>query len=54
MAETKTRICYILPFYEEGTDTHLFYNYELIKKLAARSEDIYLIIEKSPKLSLAL
>ena len=52
MAETKTRICYILPFYEEGTDTHLFYNYELIKKLAARSEDIYLIIEKSPKLSL--
>lgn len=46
----KVKIAYILPFYEEGTDTHLFYNYELIK-MAARLEDIdiNLIIEKCPK-----
>ncbi len=44
------KIVYILPFYEEGTDTHLFYNYELIKA-AADWLDIFVIIEKCPKLS---
>jgi len=49
----KIKVCYILPFYEEGTDTHLFYNYELIKKVAARKEaDLFIIVEKCPKLSL--
>lgn len=52
MAEAKIKIAYILPLYEEGTDTHFFYNYLLIKTLAARSVDISLIIEKCPKLSL--
>ncbi|KKT40198.1 MAG: LPS glycosyltransferase [Parcubacteria group bacterium GW2011_GWA2_44_13] len=53
MENKKIKICYILPFYEEGTDTHLFYNYELIKKVAARKEaDLFIIIEKCPKLSL--
>ena len=41
----KMKVCYILPFYDEGTDTHLFYNYELIKK-AARLVDIFVVIEK--------
>lgn len=57
---SKIKICYILPFYDEGTDTHLFYNYELIKKLAALSAeaplsgtkagrlvDIFVIVEKT-------
>ena len=49
----KIKVCYILPFYKEGTDTHLFYNYELIKKVAARKEaDLFIIVEKCPKLSL--
>src|SRR3989344_8176548 len=53
MENKKIKICYILPFYEEGTDTHLFYNYELIKKVAARKEaDLFIIVEKCPKLSL--
>ncbi len=52
MENNKIKICYILPFYEEGTDTHLFYNYELIKKLASRNEiELSIIIEKCPKLS---
>lgn len=31
--ENKAKVCYILPFYEEGTDTHLFYNYLLIEEV---------------------
>lgn len=37
MGDAKQKLVYILPFYDEGTDTHLFYNYKLIgevKKLA--------------------
>src|SRR3989344_940109 len=41
------KIVYILPIYEEGTDTHLFYNYELIRA-AARKLDVFVVIEKCP------
>ena len=54
MAYKKIKVCYILPFYEEGTDTHLFYNYELIKNIAARKEfDIFVIVEKTNATNLA-
>lgn len=42
----KTKVCYILPLYEEGTDTHFFYNYELLR-LVADELDVFVIIEKS-------
>ncbi len=49
MAE-RIKVCYILPFYEEGTDTHLFYNYLLIRRLKERGDvDISVIIEKDQK-----
>ena len=46
------KIVYILPVYEEGTDTHLFYNYELIRA-AARKLDIFVVIEKCATSSVA-
>lgn len=46
MAE-RIKVCYILPFYEEGTDTHLFYNYLLIRELKKRGDvELRLIVEK--------
>ncbi|MEK7502856.1 MAG: glycosyltransferase [Patescibacteria group bacterium] len=42
----KVKVCYILPFFDEKTDTHLFYNYELIKE-SAKNLDIFLIIERA-------
>lgn len=42
----RTKLCYILPFYDPNTETHYFHLYELIEKLGERS-DIFLIIEKS-------
>ena len=50
MKNTTIKVCYILPFYEEGTDTHLFYNYLLIRRLKERSDiDIFVIVEKEQK-----
>ncbi|OGF80703.1 hypothetical protein A2930_01895 [Candidatus Giovannonibacteria bacterium RIFCSPLOWO2_01_FULL_45_34] len=44
---TKSKVCYVLPLYEEGTDTHFFYNYLMIKRLAAGNElDLFVIVEK--------
>ncbi|MDO8522658.1 MAG: glycosyltransferase, partial [bacterium] len=43
----KPKVCYILPLYEEGTDTHFFYNYLLIKEVAKR-QDIFVVVEKCP------
>ena len=42
----KSKVCYILPVYEEGTDTHFFYNYELLRAVAGKL-DVFVIIEKS-------
>lgn len=44
------RVVYILPFYDENTDTHLYYNYELIRYAAAKL-DIFVVIEKAPSTS---
>ena len=41
----KPKIIYILPFYDEKTDTHYYYNYELIRA-AALDIDIFTVIEK--------
>ena len=44
------KVCYILPFYEEGTDTHFFYNYMLIRRLKERGNtDILVIVEKEQR-----
>ncbi len=40
------RVVYILPFYDEKTDTHLYYNYELIRDASGRM-DIFVVIEKA-------
>ena len=48
MSNSKPKIAYILPFYEEGTDTHLFYNYLLIKE-ASKKLDISVVVEKEQK-----
>ena len=46
----KPKVVYILPFYDEGTDTHLFYNYLLIRQLAERSDiDISVVVERDQK-----
>lgn len=41
----KEKICYILPFFDEGTDTHYYHLYDFIEK-AALELDIFLIIER--------
>ncbi len=46
MKDKKTKVCYILPFFDEKTDTHLFYNYELIKE-SAKNLNIFLILERA-------
>ena len=39
-----------MPFYEEGTDTYLFYNYLLIRRLKERGDiDVLVIVEKEQK-----
>ncbi|OGF82751.1 hypothetical protein A3B18_01470 [Candidatus Giovannonibacteria bacterium RIFCSPLOWO2_01_FULL_46_13] len=40
------RVVYILPSYDENTDTHLYYNYELIRYAAVKLE-IFVIVEKA-------
>ena len=42
----KPKVVYILPFFDEDTDTHLFYNYELIKEVS-KVLDIFVIIERA-------
>ncbi|MDP2669383.1 MAG: glycosyltransferase family 4 protein [bacterium] len=44
----KPKVCYVLPLYEEGTDTHFFYNYLLIREVA-KQLDVFVLIEKCPK-----
>jgi len=41
-----SKVVYILPQYDEWTDTHFYYNYELINNLAGRL-DIFVVIEKA-------
>ncbi|HBT81656.1 hypothetical protein A2757_00700 [Candidatus Giovannonibacteria bacterium RIFCSPHIGHO2_01_FULL_48_47] len=41
-----SKVVYILPLYDENTDTHLYYNYELIRYAAAQT-DIFVVIEKA-------
>jgi len=40
------KICYILPEYNENTDSHFFHLYEFLEKLS-RKVDIFLLVEKS-------
>lgn len=40
------KVVYILPYYDENTDTHLFYNYELIRYAAVKL-DIFVVVEKA-------
>ena len=40
------KVAYILPSYDEDTDTHLYYNYELIRYAAVKM-DIFVVIEKA-------
>ena len=41
----KEKICYILPFFDQHTDTHYYHLYDFIEK-AALELDIFLIIER--------
>jgi glycosyltransferase involved in cell wall biosynthesis len=41
----KEKLCYILPFFDQNTDTHYFHLYDFIEK-AALELDIFLIIER--------
>lgn len=43
----KEKVCYILPFFDPGTDTHYYHLYDFIEH-AARELDIFLIIERKP------
>lgn len=43
----KEKVCYILPFFDPGTDTHYYHLYDFIEQ-AARELDIFLIIERRP------
>ncbi|OGF51407.1 hypothetical protein A3H04_02690 [Candidatus Giovannonibacteria bacterium RIFCSPLOWO2_12_FULL_43_11c] len=40
------KVAYILPLYDEDTDTHLYYNYELIRYASVKL-DIFVVIEKA-------
>ncbi|OGF69618.1 hypothetical protein A3H65_03980 [Candidatus Giovannonibacteria bacterium RIFCSPLOWO2_02_FULL_45_14] len=40
------KVAYILPLYDENTDTHLYYNYELVRYAAVKL-DIFVVIEKA-------
>ena len=46
MYSGQTKIAYVLPEYNERTDTHLYYNYELIKD-ASYKLDIFVVAEKA-------
>jgi len=41
-----TKLCYILPEYNEDTDSHFFHLYEFLKKISEKM-DIFLVVEKS-------
>lgn len=41
------KIVYILPFYDERTDTHLFYNYKLIQEARRRGMEILVLSAKT-------
>lgn len=41
-----TKICYILPEYNQKTDSHFFHIYEFLEELSKKA-DIFLIVEKS-------
>lgn len=41
------RVIYVLPFYDENTDTHLFYNYELIREARGQGMDILMLDAKA-------
>ena len=42
----RPRLCYVLPRYDESTDTHYRYLYEMLDDLA-RDVDLYVVVEKS-------
>ena len=42
----RPRLCYVLPRYDESTDTHYRYLYEMLDDLA-RDVDLYVVIEKA-------
>ncbi len=46
--KTKKRICYILPEYNQNTDSHFYHIYEFLEKLSEKV-DIFLIIERGKK-----
>jgi len=43
---TRLKLCYILPAYDESTDSHFYHLYELLEELSKKL-DIFLVIEKS-------
>ena len=43
--QNSIKICYILPEYNEETDTHFYHHYEFIKELSKKT-DVFLIAEK--------
>jgi len=46
MNSGQAKVVYILPLYDENTDTHLYYNYELIRYAAVRL-DLFVVIERA-------
>lgn len=44
--ESRKKICYILPFYDENTATHYRYLYDFIERVS-KEADIFLLIEKT-------
>jgi glycosyltransferase involved in cell wall biosynthesis len=42
----QTKVAYILPLYDENTDTHLNYNYDLIRYASVKL-DIFVVVEKA-------
>lgn len=53
MENLRPRIVYILPEYDEGTGTHFFYNYELIREASLRM-DIFVVIERAKSSNISL
>ena len=45
MSKSRKKICYILPEFREGTDTHFAYLYDFINALSKESE-VFLVVEK--------
>lgn len=42
----QAKVVYVLPLYDEETDSHLFYNYDLIRNAAVKM-DIFVIVENA-------